>query len=375
MVRYSSSLLTVLCKAVEGKSFEKNDILYLLNLKEDAEIELLHRVARLVRGKYFGNKVFLYGFIYFSTHCKNDCNFCHYRKSNTGLSRFRKNEFEVLEAAGQLAKSGVHLIDLTMGEDPTMFHPDFGLKRMLQLIRKVKAETGLPVMLSPGAISNGALSQVGAAGTDWFACYQETHSSDLFSRLRHDQSYDDRMNTKMQAKDSGMLIEEGILTGVGETTSDIADSILAMQQMQADQVRVMTFVPQPDTPMASCPPGGSIMEEVIISVMRLVMPRALIPASLDIDGLRGLSSRLHAGANVVTSIIPPGQGLAGVANASLDIEESRRSVESIRSVLATCGMETASVKDYKDWIESRRLFAANRVEQEKAVVNCRYWTR
>jgi len=375
MVRYPSSLLTVLCKAVEGRSFDKDDILYLLNLKEDADIELLHRVARLVRGKYFGNKVFLYGFIYFSTYCKNDCNFCQYRKSNTGLRRFRKSDSEVLEAAGHLAKSGVHLIDLTMGEDPTMFYPDFGLKRMLQLIRNIKAETGLPVMLSPGAISTSVLPQVAAAGTDWFACYQETHSPALFSRLRHDQSYHDRMNSKILAKDSGMLIEEGILTGVGETISDIADSILAMQRMQADQVRVMTFVPQPDTPMAAHPHRSSIMEEVIISVMRLVMPQALIPASLDIDGIRGLGSRLNAGANVVTSIIPPGRGLAGVANASLDIEESRRSVESIRSVLEFCGMEAATVREYKAWIESRRLSAANRQEDEKVAVNCRYWSR
>jgi methylornithine synthase len=37
-----------------------------------------------------------------------------------------------------------------------------------------------------------------------------------------------------------------------------------------------------------------------------------------------LKKRLHAGANVVTSIVPPGGGLAGVARPAMDIEEGRR---------------------------------------------------
>lgn len=47
--------------------------------------------------------------------------------------------------------------------------------------------------------------------------------------------------------------------------------------------------------------------------MRLLFPDKLIPASLDVDGISGLELRLMAGANVVTSIIPPNEGLAGVA--------------------------------------------------------------
>jgi len=88
--------------------------------------------------------------------------------------------------------------------------------------------------------------------------------------------------------------------------------------------------------------------------MRLVLPKALIPSSLDLDGLNGLQKRIHAGANVVTSIVPPGRGLSGVANSSLDIEESRRSVESIRSVLQFSGMEVASPATYKNWIAYRK---------------------
>jgi len=45
---------------------------------------------------------------------------------------------------------------------------------------------------------------------------------------------------------------------------------------------------------------------------------------LDVDGLAGLKQRLEAGANVVTTIVPPGRGLAGVVRHSLDIEDGKR---------------------------------------------------
>jgi methylornithine synthase len=246
-----------------------------------------------------------------------------------------------------------------MGEDPAIFHPDFGLKRLLRLVKKVQSETGLPIMISPGALPESVVTQLADANVDWFACYQETHSRSLFNKLRYDQSYDMRMDVKLEAMRGGMLIEEGILTGVGETLDDIADSIDAMRSIGADQVRAMTFVPQKGTPMESVSPPDSQLELIIISVMRLVLPGALIPASLDVDGLDGLQKRLHADANVVTSIVPPGRGLTGVANSSLDIEESRRSVKSIRSILHSSGLEAASPVEYREWLESRKEIQKN----------------
>lgn len=370
MPQDTMSLPTVLCKAVEGTALVKDEIRFLLSLKKEDDIDLLQKSAQLVRSKHFGNKVFLYGFLYFSTFCKNDCNFCQFRCSNNELVRYRKSESEIVELAGILRDSGVHLIDLTMGEDPAMFHPDFGLKRLKKLVQAVRSETGLPVMLSPGAAPVSAISEFAEIGTEWFACYQETHSRALFNALRKDQSYDLRMESKLSAKKNGMLIEEGILTGVGESVDDIAHSILEMRSMQADQVRAMTFVPQSGTPMASVVASGGQLEQIIISVMRLVMPGALIPASLDIDGLNGLQQRILAGANVVTSIVPAGKGLSGVANSSLDIEESRRSVESIRTVLQFCGMDVATAKEYRDWLDAR-LQGGAALQKDGVSMNCR----
>lgn len=92
-------------------------------------------------------------------------------------------------------------------------------------------------------------------------------------------------------------------------------------------------------------------ELLAIAAMRLVMEDRLIPASLDVDGLEGLAMRLKAGANVVTSIVPSGCGLAGVASKDLDIENQRRSVSAVVRQLGELGLEPALPGEYRAWVE------------------------
>ena len=140
-----------------------------------------------------------------------------------------------------------------------------------------------------------------------------------------------------------------------------------MRYLDADQMRVMNFVPQPGTPMAGRTPADPQKETLICAVMRLVFPDRLIPASLDVDGLDGLKRRLDAGANVVTSIVPPGEGLAGVAQHSLDIEDGRRTNASVLKVLEKNGQRPAANAEYQDWIKYRQqAITARKPDREVA---------
>ena len=338
-----------------GCRVEKKDVVRLLELGETRDGEILFKAAREARTAAFGNGIFLYGFLYFSTFCRNNCCFCQYRRSNTDLPRYRKTTGQIVSAAREMAAAGVHLIDLTMGEDPEFFKADgSGFVPLVEMVRQVKSETGLPVMISPGVVPDRVLKDLAGAGAAWFACYQETHNKALYETLRKDQGFEDRREKKQSARNYGMLVEDGILTGVGETLEDLADAILWMRDHPVDQARVMTFVPQKGTPMAQMHVQDHLREAAVIAVMRLVMPDRLIPASLDVNGLAGLAARLNAGANVITSIVPPQKGLAGVANNSLDIEEARRSPVHIFPVLEELGLAPASKDQYKAWVTSRR---------------------
>ena len=215
----------------------------------------------------------MYGFLYLSTHCRNDCAFCQYRRSNSALERYRKPPEEMLEAAGRLAADGVHLLDLTLGEDPYYVEPA-GFHRLLELVAALKEASGLPIMVSPGVLSAEQLVRLREAGADWYACYQETHNRDLFTRLRLEQDYDRRKRTRLEAAGCGLLAEDGLLTGIGESAEDLADSILDMAREPLNQVRAMSYVPHESTFPST---AGDTLEErrahelLAIAAMRLVM--------------------------------------------------------------------------------------------------------
>lgn len=350
----SSTLDEILVKATKEAPLGREEVLFLLGLSEDEELSKLFETARLLRTRYFQDRVFIYGFVYFSTYCRNECAFCLYRKSNRSLVRYRKTDLEIMETALSLVDSGVHLLDLTMGEDPFYFDDgEPGFEHLIRTVELIKKSTDIPIMISAGVIPEVILKEFKASGVNWYATYQETHNKDLYRKLRLGQSYEERMERKKIAKTLGFLIEEGLLTGVGDTDEDLVNSLEEMKNLGADQLRVMSFIPQKDTPMQNYPVVPHVRELQIIAVMRLVFPDRLIPASLDVDGLNGLADRLNAGANVVTSIIPPQSGLAGVSNHSLDIEDGNRTISKIIPVLKECGLVPASREEYSAWISRR----------------------
>ena len=365
------SLDSILKKALEEEPLTRGEVLYLLAPRGGEEQERIYEVARRLRERYFSNEIFLYGFVYFSTWCRNHCTFCFYRAPNTLCERYRKTDEEILDTAIRLAESGVHLLDLTMGEDPACYEGGEEFDRLLRLVKKAKKETSLPIMVSWGVTPDSVLERLPEAGADWFACYQETHNPDLFRKLRLNQDYQRRLEVKTQAKRLGMLIEEGILSGVGESLDDVVDSIEAMKAMEAHQVRVMNFVSQKGTPMAHFSSPHPERENRIIAILRLLLPHRLIPASLDVYGIDGLKGKLRAGANVVTSLILPSSELRGVAQSTLGICEGLRSAKAVLPVLTELGLRKASLEEYISWVkhEKERLMSNSSSKGERPSQN------
>ena len=346
-----------LCARVLGGMTPGADDIEVLLGAGDEGAPAVFAAAREMRSRHSGDAIFLYGFVYFSTYCRNECAFCFYRADNTESPRYRKTLDEVVAICHDLAASGVVLLDLTMGEDPVV-HDDPDYAALLQLVGAVVEGSGLPVMVSPGMLPESALEGLRAAGADWYALYQETHTPELYSRLRVGQPFAARVSARSAARRAGLLVEDGLLTGIGDTIADRACSIVAMREAGWEQVRVMTFVPQAGTPLEHIEPAGDLAELLTIAAMRLTMPDRLIPASLDVDGIRGLVPRLDAGANVVTSIVPPTVGLAGVSQSELDIDEGHRTVAEVLPHLARHGLRAASVSEYRARMAAMRAAVA-----------------
>ncbi len=329
-------------KIINGAQLSDNDLGELLRINGNARLEKLFYLARKVRDHYFGNKVFLYSFVYFSTYCKNKCAFCYYR-ANHEISRYRLSIEEVRSICRALKNENIHMIDLTMGEDP-YFHEK--PERFIDVVRAVRSELDLPIMISPGVMENEVLKQLHDNGANFLALYQETHDKELYRKLRVGQSFEDRINARKFAKSIGYCVEDGILTGVGNDIESTIRSLRGMEKNTPDMVRVMTFVPQEGTPLEKLDRISSTEELKIIAVLRLMFPDRLIPASLDLEGIPGMVHRLNAGANVVTSIIPSDSALEGVVNYDRGLEERHRDPKSVIKCLRTIGMEPASQSDF-----------------------------
>ena len=325
--------------------------LALLITAEGEDREAVFEAARRVRDREFGRRTFLYGFVYFSTYCRNECSFCYYRRSNS-IDRYRKTEDEIIDLARNIKGAGINLADLTMGEDPYMLKD--GYANFLHLVSAIRDEVGIPIMASPGAVPEKRFPDLRDAGADIVACYQETYSRPLFAERRLGQDFDFRRNQKVWAMENGMLAEDGMMVGIGETVEDRVHAIREMVALGCDQVRAMTFVPQAGTPMERSGTVDTVNELLCLSAMRLLRHDVLIPATLDVEGIAGMRTRLDAGANVVTSIIPPDRELAGVAQGSMDIEEGHRCADYVIPLLREIGREPATAADLRREFDRRK---------------------
>ena len=337
-------------KALKKLPLSNRELRFLLTIQDEDQVELMKYGARRIRSHFFGNEVFFYGFVYFSTYCKNFCSFCNF-SSGIEMDRYRKTCDEVLDICAELEDSGVHLIDLTMGEDP--FYLRNGGEALEKLVKTVKGKVCLPLMVSPGVIGADLLKKLALLDVTWYACYQETYSPLLFQTLRVGQSFKRRFKAKHVAKKVNLLLEDGMLLHVGESTENIFQSIVAMSRLGVQQVRVMTYIP-PKNNETLLQKNHHLDEEIMIAILRHIFPDRMIPASLDVQGIAGLTSRLMAGANVVSSIVPPNLGLKGVSQTSLDIEDGNRTVKNVCKIVKKLGLQVAERDAYKAWVQKAK---------------------
>ena len=329
-------------RVINGMQLSEDNLREMLLITDSTELEKLHYVARKVRDHYFGNKVFLYSFVYFSTYCKNRCAFCYYNTMNK-INRYRLGFEDIRNVCRKLKGEQIHMVDLTMGEDP-YFHEN--PSQFAKVIDIVKEELDLPVMISPGVLDDNALTMLREHGANFLALYQETYDKELYRNLRVGQSFSERIHARQFAQKIGYCVEDGLLTGVGNDVESTIISLRGMAREDPQMVRVMTFIPQEGTPLEKEVQESNLSELKIISVLRLMCPDRLIPASLDVEGIEGMVYRLNAGANVVTSIIPSDSSLEGVANYDTKHEERKRDPKSVVTKLRSMGMEPAAQSDF-----------------------------
>ncbi len=94
-----------------------------------------------------------------------------------------------------------------------------------------------------------------------------------------------------------------------QTPENLADDMLFLTELNPQMVGIGPFVPHHDTPFANAPGGTAELTVFMLGLIRLLLPRVLLPATTALGTIdpEGREKGVLAGANVVMPNLSPAQ--------------------------------------------------------------------
>ena len=273
----------------------------------------LRLLADQTRRAVYGNRVLIRGAVELSSICKNDCLYCIQRRSNRSCDRYRLRPREIFDCFEEGYGLGHRSFLLRGGEDG--FYND----EMLEpLIRRLKATfPGCAVTLALGERSRESYKRLFNAGADRYLMRHECADRKLYERLHpQEMSWENRMHCLNVIKEVGYQSGCGFIVGLpGQTAAHLAEDLNYIEEYEPHMVDISPFIPQPGTPFAGEAPGDRELTGYLLSIIRLILPNALIMAQ-DQGGIL-------SGANVISQTLypvdPSGEQLAALQRSLSDI--------------------------------------------------------
>lgn len=302
----SKNLLRILDKVLEEKSLSQKDALFLLNLEERKERELLYKTANFLRRKYLGNSCCVHGIIEFSNFCSRNCNYCGISLHNRTLKRYRMSDEEIIKIATQaIDKYGFQALVLQSGEDPR-----FPAERLAELIKEIKRQRPVLIFVSCGEIGEKGLELLYQAGARGILMRFETSNPALYEKLHPGYSLKKRLQHLKIAYQIGYLIITGALIGLpGQTDEDILNDISLTCELHAEMCSFGPFLPHPETPLGDSQPPSKTRVLNALALTRILTSRnskILVTTSFETLDPSARENGLMAGANsLMLNVTPP----------------------------------------------------------------------
>ena len=267
--------------------------------------EKLANLAVKVRQKIYGNAVFIRGLIEISNICKNDCLYCGIRNGNRNCQRYRLTPEEILACCAEGYKLGFRTFVLQGGEDG-WFTDD----RLCSLVRTIKEQfPDCAVTLSLGERSRESYQRLYDAGADRYLLRHETADSVHYGKLHPAElTPENRMQCLKDLKDIGYQVGCGFMVGSPhQTSAELAKDLKFIEEFQPDMCGIGPFIPHKDTVFAAEPAGSLELTTYLLSIIRLIKPNILLPATTALGTIDpiGREKGILAGANVVMPNLSP----------------------------------------------------------------------
>lgn len=278
---------------------------FLLSTEDEEVITYLRDSAREAADKIYGKQVFIRGLIEFTNYCKNDCKYCGIRRSNSRADRYRLTEEEILSCCENGYGLGFRTFVLQGGED--MYFTDEKICHLLKSIKEKYPDCALT--LSIGEKSKESYQAYFDAGADRYLLRHETADEMHYNSLHPPElSFKNRIRCLYDLKEIGYQTGCGFMVGSpGQTTESIYKDLQFIRQFLPHMAGIGPFIPQKDTPFGKEPAGSLKMTLRLLSIIRLIHPHVLLPATTALGTIhpKGRELGILAGANVVMPNLSP----------------------------------------------------------------------
>jgi biotin synthase len=282
-----------------------DELLHYITACDPGEEEALFAAARKAREEHYGRGVYFRGLVEFTNYCKNNCYYCGIRNGNEKVKRYRLSLEEILDCCRLGDLLGYRTFVLQGGEDP--FFTDERIVDMVAAIRGAYPEHA--ITLSIGERSRAGYEAFFAAGANRYLLRHETAAEDHYRKLHpHTMSLAERKQCLFDLRDIGYQVGAGFMVGTPfQRPEHLLEDLRFLAELEPHMVGIGPFIPQADTPFGAFPGGGLELTLRMVALTRLLLPRALIPATtaLGTVSARGRERGLMAGANVVMPNLSP----------------------------------------------------------------------
>jgi 2-iminoacetate synthase len=241
--------------------------------------------AKQIKEEIYGSRLVMFAPLYISNRCSNECTYCAFRASNTGLNRRTLTQEEIAEETRILIRQGHKRILMVSGEAL----PEQGFQYILDSIATIYATKVGPgeirrvnVNLAPQNVER--FRQLKEAGIGTFQLFQETYHRATYAQVHlkgSKRDYDWRTTSFDRAMEAGIDdVGIGVLFGL----YDWRFEILAMMQhihhleqkfgVGPHTISFPRIEPAVGSDIASHPPYaiGDTDFLKMIAIMRLAVP-------------------------------------------------------------------------------------------------------
>lgn len=292
-------------RLVAGDRLDLPDWRRLLDVATPEDRGYAARLANDARQRVFGNAIYIRGLVEFTNFCRCNCLYCGIRRDNRDVRRYRLSDEQILTCLEDGYAAGFRTLVLQGGEDA--YATDEWLCGLLQAIKSRHPDVA--VTLSVGERSRESYRRLREAGADRYLLRHETASPEHYARLHPaGQTFDNRMRCLRDLQELGFQVGCGFMVGSPfQDNGCLARDLHFIQEFRPQMVGIGPFIPHHATPFRAEPSGNIETTLLLLSLLRLALPKLLLPATTALATLdpHGRERGILAGANVVMPNLSP----------------------------------------------------------------------